>query len=461
MIDREIFKDAESVRIGQSHVTSQRFSHFRDPDGMLRSSLGMPSRKDGPPSIRDTHGKSGNVFADPTASSTTLHPQELNPWSSGRENQIHSSTAEKNENQTRVQDQRYHSGPSARNSFLPSEERCSKNDGTDQQRLQISDLHFDKFPTPATFTCWKISFKTEVGRWISSQWKFPRYQSTNVIPCTSDTWRDVATFFRIAEPQRRTAMHLGHTWYIGKRFCKSTCSFISSLSSRIESMGDNHWGAAPYVYSGEKWKTRTKSRCQSGPSAKDSVIFSGGDFSTNFGADQQRLQVSDLHFDKFTMSATFACRKTRFKTEACNLLTISYRSYDVDQRSGVGWFSGWSQIFAFYQRNSWTRLRGTRRENCFSSEQNHPEFLIPKKNQSGGTTKPKKRTVCFAVGRLLTWSTINSGSLEPTILSRIMPTYSLLVFEMTMFRNSIQSGVEFYNLWQNPIWWYLGRVVQN
>ena len=30
------------------------------------------------------------------------------------------------------------------------------------QRLQISDPHFDKFTTPATFACWKIRFKTEV-----------------------------------------------------------------------------------------------------------------------------------------------------------------------------------------------------------------------------------------------------------------------------------------------------------
>ena len=29
-------------------------------------------------------------------------------------------------------------------------------------------------------------------------------------------------------------------------------------------------------------------------------------------------------------------------------------------------------------------------------------------------------------------------------LPRIMPTYSLLVFEMTMVRNSIQNGTEFY-----------------
>ena len=58
-------------------------------------------------------------------------------------------------------------------------------------------------------------------------------------------------------------------------------------------------------------------RCQSGPSAKDSVIFSGRDSSKNYGADQQRLQISDLHFDKFRTSATFACWKIRFKTEVC------------------------------------------------------------------------------------------------------------------------------------------------
>ena len=73
-----------------------------------------------------------------------------------------SSLAEKNENQTPVQDQRCQSRPSAKNSFIPSEGDSSKNYGADQQRLQISDLHFDKFPTPVTFACCKIRFKTEV-----------------------------------------------------------------------------------------------------------------------------------------------------------------------------------------------------------------------------------------------------------------------------------------------------------
>ena len=63
---------------------------------------------------------------------------------------------------TPVQDQRCQAGSSARNSVVPSEGGFSKNYGADQQRPQLSDLHFDKFPTPATFTCWKIRFKTEV-----------------------------------------------------------------------------------------------------------------------------------------------------------------------------------------------------------------------------------------------------------------------------------------------------------
>ena len=78
------------------------------------------------------------------------------------QNTHHSSPAGTNENRTPVQDQRCQSGPSAKDSVILSGGDSSKNYGADQQRLQISDLHFDKFPTPATFACWKIRFKTEV-----------------------------------------------------------------------------------------------------------------------------------------------------------------------------------------------------------------------------------------------------------------------------------------------------------
>ena len=121
----------------------------------------MPGRNDGPPSIRDTHGISGNVFANPTASSSAPYPQESNPWVSNVSERT--SPHVMSESQTPAQDQRCQSGPSARNSFVPIEGRFSKNDGADQQRLKISDPNFHKFTTSATFACWKIIFKTEVS----------------------------------------------------------------------------------------------------------------------------------------------------------------------------------------------------------------------------------------------------------------------------------------------------------
>ena len=40
---------------------------------------------------------------------------------------------------------------SATNSFIPTKGGYSQNYVADQQRLQISELQFDKFPTPSTF----------------------------------------------------------------------------------------------------------------------------------------------------------------------------------------------------------------------------------------------------------------------------------------------------------------------
>ena len=106
MNDSRDFKDAESVRSGQSHVTSQLafFPPFRDPGGMPSRSLGMPSRNDKPPDIWDTRGIRGNVFANPTASSSAPYPQEENPWSSNISE--HTSPHVMSENRTPAQDQR-------------------------------------------------------------------------------------------------------------------------------------------------------------------------------------------------------------------------------------------------------------------------------------------------------------------------------------------------------------------
>ena len=137
--DSRDFQDAGSVRSGQSkrYHSTNVFPPHPDPGGMLSRSLGMPSRNNGPPSIWDLHGISGNVFANPTAP----YPQESNHWVSNVSE--HTSPHVMSENQTPVQDQRCQSGPSARNSVIPSEGDFSKNYGADQQRLQTSDPHFD------------------------------------------------------------------------------------------------------------------------------------------------------------------------------------------------------------------------------------------------------------------------------------------------------------------------------
>ena len=128
MNDLRDFTGAESVRSGLSHVTSQPalLPPFRDPGGMLSCSVGMPSRSDKPPDIRDTHGISGNVFVNPAATSSAPYPGGFSPWSSNVSE--HTSPHVTSERQTpdTTLDPSCQSGPSARNSFDPSEGRFSK-----------------------------------------------------------------------------------------------------------------------------------------------------------------------------------------------------------------------------------------------------------------------------------------------------------------------------------------------
>ena len=57
MNDSEDFQDAESVRSGNSHVTSRpmSFPTHPIPEGMLMPSFVSPRRKEGPPSIFGIH----------------------------------------------------------------------------------------------------------------------------------------------------------------------------------------------------------------------------------------------------------------------------------------------------------------------------------------------------------------------------------------------------------------------
>ena len=117
MNDSKDFQDAESVRSGNSHVTSQPGVFPKHPpfEGMLRPSFVSQRQTEEPLNIRDTSGISGNVFAHPQTSSSAPYPQELNStWRKTFEEPIHMSTAEKSGRPERDQDLRCQSGPSAK-----------------------------------------------------------------------------------------------------------------------------------------------------------------------------------------------------------------------------------------------------------------------------------------------------------------------------------------------------------
>ena len=136
MNDSKDFRDAESVRSANLHVTSQPgvFPKHSIPEGLLKPAFISQRRKDEPPNIWDTSGISGNDFAHPQASFSASYLQELNsPWMKTIKEPIHMSTAEKSERPGRDQDLRCQSGPSAKDSVIFSGGDYSKNYGADQQ----------------------------------------------------------------------------------------------------------------------------------------------------------------------------------------------------------------------------------------------------------------------------------------------------------------------------------------
>ena len=112
-------------------------------------------------------------------------------------------------------------------------------------------------------------------------------------------------------------------------------------------------------------------RCQSGPSARNSVIRSEGDSSRNFGS---RPTTADLRssFRQIPYTSNVCLLEDNIQDWGMYLFTISYGGYAVDQRSGVGWFSGWIKIFAINTRYFDAEFWSTWCKDCFSTEQNHP-----------------------------------------------------------------------------------------
>ena len=158
--------------------------------------------------------------------------------------------------------------------------------------------------------------------------------------------------------------------------------------------------SAPYLQKLNQWNSSMEEPWRK-VKAKNSVLFSEGDGSKNYGADQQRLQISDLHFDKFPTPATFACWKIRFKTEVCTCSQFP--------TVAVLWIKEVKMVASVDDLKSSSSIRGTSMPNFEVLDARIASALNKiihnshfKKNQSGGTKRARSRTVSFAAGRLLT-----------------------------------------------------------
>ena len=246
-------------------------------------------------------------------------------------------------------------------------------------------------------------------------------------------------------------------------FCTSTNFFFSYVSSRTKFyLEENYWRTNSHVYSGEKWKTKTTPRSEM-PIWTVSQRFSHLQWRRLFQELWCRpTTIADFgsSFWQVPYSSNLCLLEDKVQNRGMYLFTISYGSDAMDQRRGVGWFSGWIEVFVIYSRYFNAEFWSTWWEDCFSVEQKSSIILTSKEESVWRNKRPRSRTVSFATNRLFTWSTIIYGSLGAMILARIMPTCSPLFFEMTIFRNSILSGTESYCQWRNPAWWHLGRIVQ-
>ena len=152
--------------VENSHVTSPPgiFPKHQPFQGMLRPAFISQRQTEEPPNIRDTSGISGNVLAHPQASSSAPYPQELNStWQKNyRRTNSHVYSRENWKTRTRPRSEMPVRTVSQTFSHPQWRRLFKELWGRPTTTADYSDLHFDKFPTPATFACWKIRFKTEV-----------------------------------------------------------------------------------------------------------------------------------------------------------------------------------------------------------------------------------------------------------------------------------------------------------
>ena len=162
MNDSREIQDAEPARSGNSHVPidechSHLIQFLKECQAVLwecrAAKMGRQAF-----GLRIFFGK--RLFANPEASSSARYPQEKNPWSP-----LMSEGRMRIKHHCRIRDASPDRQPKIQSSSVEETLQRIMGQTNNDCRFRISIL--TNSPTPATFACWKIRFKTEV--WTCSQ----------------------------------------------------------------------------------------------------------------------------------------------------------------------------------------------------------------------------------------------------------------------------------------------------
>ena len=137
-------------------------------------------------------------------------------------------------------------------------------------------------------------------------------------PTSSRSWWNAKPFSGNAQPQRWAAKYLGHTWYIGKRFFKSTasssaphpqesnpCGSIVSQNTSPQVMSESHTPS-----SGIRDASQDRQ-----PKTQPSLVRE--DFQRIMGQTNNDCRFQILTLTNSPRQQRSPCWKIRFKTEVC------------------------------------------------------------------------------------------------------------------------------------------------
>ena len=142
-------------------------------------------------------------------------------------------------------------------------------------------------------------------------------------------------------------------------------------------------------------------------------------------------------------------------TSVLNLIFQEANVADVQNLSKWG-----SEIFAFYQRSSWSRFWVARRENCFGTEKNHPEYPLQKKNQSRGNESSKRRPLPSRKTYRLPDLRVLPGHWSQAFCRELCRPIHYWSSKLRYSGIRFKVGRNFIINDKNSTWWHLGRIVQ-